>query len=194
MNRAELVNYLIAARGYRSYLEIGCAGNWTFDQVRAAEKTGVDPVAGGTERCTSDQFFARSGRRFDLVLIDGDHHAAQVGTDLGNALGHLNEGGAIVLHDCLPETEKQQEIGPGGFWIGDGWRAVAALAASGEADVRTGAFDCGCAVVFRRRRRRRPGSAGYHDGATWADYEAHHQEWLGVMDWGALKEWIDRHE
>lgn len=39
------------------------------------------------------------GQWFDLVFIDGDHTEARVCEDVREALGHVNLGGLIVLHD-----------------------------------------------------------------------------------------------
>lgn len=108
MQRWDLLNALIRWRGLTSYLELGCHENATFRAVECAEKVGVDPLRGGTLRLTSDEFFARNDRTFDLILIDGLHTFAQSLCDVCNSLSVLSSGGVIVLHDCLPETEAQQ--------------------------------------------------------------------------------------
>jgi predicted O-methyltransferase YrrM len=51
---------------------------------------------------TSDAFFERSMVKFDVIFIDGLHEEHQVDRDIVNSLQHLNPGGIIVLHDCLP--------------------------------------------------------------------------------------------
>jgi Methyltransferase domain len=62
---------------------------------------------------TSDEFFANGNkawadgprRGFDLVFIDGLHHADQVKRDFENSLRCLSDTGFILIHDVLPENE-----------------------------------------------------------------------------------------
>src|SRR6185437_11316218 len=102
-----LLNRLIQARGYRSYLEIGCDRDATFRRIVVDEKVGVDPARGGTWRGTSDEFFAQNARRFDLIFVDGDHHAEQAWRDVCHALEAREPGGCVVCHDALPRSERQ---------------------------------------------------------------------------------------
>ena len=133
--RTDIVNHLIRRNGYRRYLEIGVRrpeGN--FARVRAAEKHGVDPDPLGeiSHTMTSDEFFAQLGPDeppYDIVLIDGLHLDHQVMKDVENALEHLSEGGAIVLHDVNPVEESQQveEYDGVSSWTGTVWKAWAHL-------------------------------------------------------------------
>jgi hypothetical protein len=43
MNRWDVINRLIEKYGYKDYLEIGYYKGWSFDNVKAATKTAVDP-------------------------------------------------------------------------------------------------------------------------------------------------------
>jgi len=74
-NRIALVNFLVSStKGWNAeYLEIGCAGNDLFDSVAAKNKVGVDPVGGGTKRTTSDEFFVKNEKQFDVIFVDGLH-------------------------------------------------------------------------------------------------------------------------
>ena len=47
----------------------------------------------------SDKFFETCNEKYDLIFIDGSHDYSQSKRDLGNSLGHLNDGGYIVMHD-----------------------------------------------------------------------------------------------
>jgi hypothetical protein len=78
--RTDLLNHLIATRGYRDYLEIGVRDRrHNFDKVRAPGiKHGVDPDPRRpiSHVMTSDAFFAQtSSVVYDLVFIDGLHIA-----------------------------------------------------------------------------------------------------------------------
>lgn len=64
--------------------------------------------------------------KFDIIFIDGLHHSEQVIKDILNSLEILNEGGAIVMHDCLPTSEFMQIIPmqpDHNEWTGDTWKA-----------------------------------------------------------------------
>ncbi|HEY1929067.1 MAG TPA: class I SAM-dependent methyltransferase [Caulobacteraceae bacterium] len=149
-NRISVVNLLMAGRPDGRYLEIGCADNVLFDAVLATDKTGVDPVRGGTHRMTSDAFFAAyDGPPFDVIFIDGLHLYPQVRRDLVNALRHLAPGGWIGMHDMLPRDwleEHVPQIRTSG-WTGDGWKAAFELAAAAEIDFRLITIDYGVLVA-----------------------------------------------
>ena len=121
MNRIDLINAFIRARNYTRYLEIGCAGDASFNGVSCEQKVGVDPARGGTLRMTSDEFFALASEPFDIILVDGDHSHAQVHRDIMNGLRLLKPGGVLVMHDCLPPTGQHE----GSDFCGTSWRAFA---------------------------------------------------------------------
>jgi predicted O-methyltransferase YrrM len=50
-------------------------------------------------------FMRETTRRFDFIFLDGDHAGPTVYTELSAALGILNSGGAILLHDFYPRGE-----------------------------------------------------------------------------------------
>ena len=99
MNRMQIINSLIATHGFQSYLEVGVSKKRTSDAVKGvARKVGVDPSprCGATYTMTSDEFFAKTGDTFDLISIEGSHHAEQVYRDVLNSLRILREGGVNV--------------------------------------------------------------------------------------------------
>ncbi len=124
----DLINFLIAQSGYKSYLEIGIADGANLRSVRVEHKIGVDPstCAPSDYQITSDEFFRINDKTFDIIFIDGLHICEQVLRDVDNSLKCLNPGGIIVMHDCLPETPQQQYRVPViGAWNGDVWKAAA---------------------------------------------------------------------
>jgi hypothetical protein len=101
------------------YLEIGCLGGDLVASLKTKLAVGVDinthadwatylgkaePGTKEFHQCTSNEFFAKDTRQWDLIFIDGDHSATQVRTDVVNSLEHLEEGGLICMHDTLPPT------------------------------------------------------------------------------------------
>jgi hypothetical protein len=152
MDRIQLINLLIERRGYKRYLEIGCFADECFNQVRAESKVGVDPVSGGTIRKTSDAFFESAiaaGEHFDIIFIDGLHHHDQVYRDVENSLMCLSEGGAILLHDCLP-PDHHHEMDPVTNEItlcGTVWRAFVQFRKRLDLDAIVGDFDYGVGLI-----------------------------------------------
>lgn len=133
MDKEAIINQIIKENGYRSYLEIGYGDGYCFNRIECKYKAAVDPEAPegeGLYKMTSDEFFAgpvdgaHGGNGFDVVFIDGLHHADQVRKDVINASKVLSENGVILLHDIAPEDEaqtivpRQQKV-----WTGDVFKA-----------------------------------------------------------------------
>jgi hypothetical protein len=158
--RYHLLNYLVRTRGYQRYLEIGVRNpRFNFAKIKAVHKESVDPTPRGTAThvATSDEFFAGLAqaperRRFDLVFIDGLHLAEQVERDVVNSLEHLDDGGALVLHDCNPPSEDAQteEFGDKPVWTGTVWKAWVKLRATRpDLRMRVIDIDLGCGIIER---------------------------------------------
>ena len=161
-HHSELINYLIEKFELKSYLEIGTFNrSHNFDLIKVAAKTCVDPdqAAEADHACTSDEFFAANksawhvgeDKKFDLIFIDGLHHADQVKKDFENALDCLTRRGFIVLHDCNPPTEATTCVPRGSQreWCGDVYKFACRLQEYNIIDFVTLDFDYGCAVVWR---------------------------------------------
>jgi hypothetical protein len=164
MTRTDLINSIIARRGYRSYLEVGVKDvDYHFAHVRCERKCGVDPdpaVAGIAWHMGSDAFFRANTAGFDLIFIDGLHEEAQVDTDLCNALRCLNPGGVIVLHDCLPPDEWHQrpaaEYRAGDNWNGTVWKSALKCFAASPWKCCVVDCDWGCGVIDTAAPAERP--------------------------------------
>lgn len=140
MNRIQIIQKYIDKYGYKSYLEIGVQAGHCFAAINCEIKVGVDPdtASAATIHKTSDEFFqilntdytwlfqgAKEKPKFDIIFIDGLHHAEQVEKDIINSLACLSEGGTILMHDCKPESEFMQLIPltTQNEWTGDTWKA-----------------------------------------------------------------------
>lgn len=127
MTRIDIINRLINRYGYKTYLEIGVQYGYCFKHIHAKSKTGVDPdprTGLVTHGIKSDDFFRLNTMTYDIVFIDGLHEAGQVERDIYNSLDCLNPGGAVVLHDCLPQSEIMQKVPrQTKVWTGDVWKA-----------------------------------------------------------------------
>jgi hypothetical protein len=154
--RWDILNYLVDKNKYKSYLEIGVQDyNSNCGKVIAEHKVAVDPFPRG--KCdfvgTSDSYFnyISDDVKFDLIFIDGLHHSDQVVKDIDNSLNHLNEGGTIVVHDCLPENfSNQVKIDHGGEWTGDVWKVGLELMETNNVDFFVVKADHGIGVVQKK--------------------------------------------
>ena len=129
MHRWDFINHLIDKYGYKRYLEIGLEAGINYQKVQCEVKESVDPASNPTHKMTSDEYFERiapTQDKWDIVFIDGLHHADQVARDIQNSLSRLTENGSIVLHDCNPIYELHQRVPrASAHWNGDVWKAVA---------------------------------------------------------------------
>jgi hypothetical protein len=126
--RTEIINEIIANNQFKTYLEIGLGNCKNFDAINCDKKIGVDPLV-IREKClhlTSDEFFEINLIKFDLIFIDGLHHADQLEKDIFNAYNCLTPGGIILIHDVNPTTSQMQQIPRGDQvqWTGNVWRCA----------------------------------------------------------------------
>lgn len=134
VKRHHIINFLIEKYNLVNYLEIGVFKGENIREIKAKHKDGVDPGAEGyvvsevNYPCTSDEFFElikdHPEIKYDIIFIDGLHHADQVDKDISNSLKHLVGGGFIVLHDCNPVSYDAQKVPRETIaWNGDVWKA-----------------------------------------------------------------------
>ena len=155
----QLLNALIEKYGLKSYLEIGVqnpANN--FNLISCKLKTGVDPECEWTNEInnvTSDEFFERyyskvnNRTTFDLVFIDGLHHADQVKRDFENSLRCLSDNGFIVIHDVLPDEEQFTQVPRSTKkWFGNVYQFAMTLNQYDGIGFVTFNIDCGCTLVW----------------------------------------------
>lgn len=149
--RWDLIKYLINKYNYENYLEIGCDKDQLFSKISINNKYGVDPVSGGNIRETSDIFFSKNNKKFDIVFIDGLHHYEQVIKDINNSLKILNKNGIVLVHDCLPRTRAHQSIPRyRGSWNGDVWKSIVELRTKKDLDIFTCQIDYGIGVIRKK--------------------------------------------
>ena len=153
-NRFEIINKIINYKNYKKYLEIGCFKDENFDKININYKVGVDPVSGGTIRDTSDNYFIKNKDNFDIIFIDGLHHYEQVKKDILNSLNFLNDGGIILVHDCLPSRARDQMI-PRSHenWNGDVWKAIVEFRTKKDLDTYVCMADQGLGLIIKRENR-----------------------------------------
>ena len=112
---------------------------------------GVDPISGGTIRCSSNDFFQNNSNSFDIIFIDGLHHYKQVLSDIKRSLNILNDNGFILVHDCLPKSLAQQAVPRyRGYWNGDVWKSIVELRTKNYLDITTCQIDFGISIIRKK--------------------------------------------
>ena len=171
MIRTSVINSLIKKNNYKSYLEIGVNDpDNNFNLIECEIKECVDPYTAEsfavtnlpdlskndtsflTYRMTSDEFFDKVNKKYDLIFIDGLHTEEQTSRDLMNAMYHLNPGGKIVLHDSCPYHEEYQvanaeDAEDGVPWLGQVWKTIYKLHDAGDFYYNTIAYEPGLTIV-----------------------------------------------
>jgi len=183
MNRISIIQSLIDKNNYKSYLEIGVQAGHVLTTIQCETKIGVDPDTGSaaTIHKTSDDFFAENKAKFDIIFIDGLHHAEQVIKDIDNSLKVLKKGGTIVMHDCLPTTKRMQEIPlqEQAEWTGDVWKAfVAYRCLKDNLEMCVVDTDWGCGII---RVGKQDKLVLNTDAPTYEDFIKNKNEWMNVI-------------
>ena len=187
MNRTEFIQHIINQIGTKSYLEVGTQYCTNFNKIECIKKVGVDPgdFEGEYKRMTSDDYFAECSEVFDVIFIDGLHHADQALKDVKNALAHIQKNGIIIMHDCNPYSKETQEIPETHMagWTGNVWRAFLNMRRFKELtcicfDVCTGMgfvqiVPCDNFITL---------TAQEIDDLTYEDFDANRKELLNLQD------------
>jgi len=134
IKRYDIINHIIGKYNLTNYLEIGVFQGENIRKINASHKDGVDPGHEGyvvpevNYPLTSDSFFEfikdHEDIKYDIIFIDGLHHADQVEKDIKNSLKHLVPNGFIIMHDCNPVSYETQIVPRETIaWTGNVWKA-----------------------------------------------------------------------
>lgn len=127
MKRTTLLQNIIDAGQFKSYLEIGTYKGMSLLPLKCKYKIAVDPSFKISSKdknrwlfknlcnfrnkyyeLTSDDFFQTKSneiKKQDLIFIDGLHTFEASLKDVLNSIKLLNDNGVIMMHDCLPPHE-----------------------------------------------------------------------------------------
>jgi hypothetical protein len=122
--RYDIINTLIKHFNYKTYLELGVRNKECFNKIDIENKYCVDcnPKYNATYVMTTDAFFNKNKKRYDIIFIDACHHWGMVKKDIKNSLECLNNNGTIVVHDIIPRDEISQRTPPiTQHYQGNGW-------------------------------------------------------------------------
>ena len=158
-NRISFVSLATQTFKNCEYLEIGCDNNVCFHSIPVVNKIGVDPEKGGNLKDTSDNFFKKNKKNFDVIFIDGLHHYEQCRKDIINSLKVLNKNGFIFLHDMIPRSWLEENVPRlSGLWSGDVWKVALELIKTKGIDFFVIEADHGVGVIKKREQ-----DVIYHD-------------------------------
>ena len=189
--RWDLIKYLIDKNGYSDYLEIGCDRDQLFSKIEIKNKTGVDPVSGGTIRKTSDDFFRENNKKFDIIFIDGLHVYEQVKKDILNSVNCLKENGIILVHDCMPDSLSKQAVPRYRMvWNGDVWKAIVDLRQDKNLEIFTCEMDQGVGVIRKNNNSSVLEIKKQISELKFKDYFSNYKEYLRVISIDDLKKKI----
>ena len=193
MNHFKIVTFFAEQFGSQSYLEIGCAENATFKRVKCSIKVGVDPHSGGTERMTSDNFFAQNTEKFDLIFIDGLHLHEQVIRDVNNSLNILNENGTILVHDCNPyRYTSQLRYAVHGEWNGDVWKAICFFRQRKDLKIYVTKEYFGVGIIRKQRNKNPLVLKTKIKDLTWFNLVKNRKEFLNLRKWENIKSYYEK--
>ena len=182
MKRFELINSLIKHFNYKTYLEIGYRKGHCFNRVIIDDKQSVDPdnTWGPTFALTSNEFFEKNSKIYDIIFIDGLHLHEQVRKDIANGLKFLSENGTIVCHDMLPVNEGEQirEYTPGKVWTGDVWKEWVRLRMTDNTlDMKVVKTDHGCGIIRKGKQELVP----LRENLTFEDLKQNYKSFLNII-------------
>ena len=158
--RYDIINAFVKKYNYVNYLEIGVRKGANLREVIAEHKDGVDPGIESTLTTetnypiTSDKFFElihNHDIKYDIIFVDGLHHAPQVHKDIINSLNHLKPTGTIICHDMNPLweiTQRRESVKECKYWNGDCWKAYIKLRSErSDLEMYVVNTDHGCGVI-----------------------------------------------
>lgn len=187
-SRLFVVQSFIDKKKLNSYLEIGTFDDELFKHIKCKKKIGVDPFTGGTHRMTSDEFFYKNKDKFDCIFIDGLHHYNQVKKDINNSLKFINDGGIVLIHDCLPQNIEAQSVPRTTIdWNGDVWKAFVEIRTNSNLNTYTCLADHGIGVILKGKNEN-PLNLNIKDykKLKFLDYYKNHYEMMNIIEYEDL--------
>ena len=187
--RTIIINELIKANNYQTYLELGVDTGNNFSNINCKYVRGVDLslISGHFSHLnhrlfigTTNQYFDTIPESFDIIFIDADHESGQWLLDVENSLDRLNDGGVIVCHDVLPEKEEHQMIPRvSEQWTGDVWKGWMHLRNT-RPDLTMAVInqDWGCGLIKVGKQKC---TNVLDEDLTWSNFRVRKKKWLPIV-------------
>jgi len=136
---------------------------------------------------TSDTFFLKNKKTFDIIFIDGLHIYDQVKRDVLNSIKVLNKNGLILLHDCLPRKISEQHVPRmRNLWTGDVWKVIVDLRTNKNLDTYTLIADMGIGIVLKRKNRNLLKLDKEFKKLNFKDYFYNHKKFMNLISYSKL--------
>lgn len=188
-NHTELLNAIIEKYNLKSYIELGVqTPEQNFYKINVPLRLGVDPCLPDLPSPqarynlisdTSDSFFDKLSsiwldrwpQKYDLIFIDGLHHADQVKRDFENSLRCLSDNGFILIHDTLPDEEQYTTVPrETRRWYGNVFAWAMTLNQYDGIGFVTFNIDCGCTLVWKMPEKK--AAPKLTDEMNWETYKS----------------------
>ena len=158
---SNLIKWMVRLTNCQSYLELGVEYGLNIQEIKNLVKicVGVDINVvdiidkGNIEfyQMTTDDFFSKNKRTFDIIFVDANHNFEQVKKDFDNSVKILNEFGVIILHDTDPIIEEL--LTPG--HCDDSYKIVDYISSKKDLNIITLPIqETGLTLVMRKKDRR----------------------------------------
>lgn len=183
MDKSVIINRIIESVKGDSYLEVGYGNGRNFNQIECDNKNAIDPNSTHKEcdKITSDDFFKMLPNVcYDVIFIDGLHHADQVRRDIINSM--KCNAKAIIMHDTIPPTKDHQIVPRKQLsWTGDCWRAVVGFKqAYPEVKMETYRADYGLTVIYPEGKKVKKNFENMD--MSYDDFKSNEIELLNIID------------
>lgn len=196
MQRYDIINAFIKKHDYKSYLEIGTQNRANcINKIECNIRMCVDPDenAKADYVMTSDEYFNMNKNKFDIIFIDGLHHADQVMKDITNSLECLHDNGTIVIHDCNPKEEIHQKVPrESKIWNGDVWKTFVSLRRH-RSDLLMFVVDTdyGCGVIRKHKENESSLTLAIgEDDIQWQKFVKNKTLWLNLITVNYFQEYM----
>src|SRR5262245_25742999 len=169
-NKADLINHLADARGYRCYLEV-CTptSGGRYAEIKRSkfascvrlmyrcpesydDGMGIDYRSADLDITECLTKMGEDGLRVDIALLDSFHEYEQSLRDLTEFFSFISEGGTLVVHDCMPpRVDIAQPTFMPGEWSGATHQAFIDFV-SNRNDLEFYAVDTdyGCGIIHKQ--------------------------------------------
>lgn len=156
---SSFIKWLVRFTNCRNYLELGVEYGLNIQEIKTLvdlcvgvdindiqDKEGIDFY-----QMTTDEFFKKNKKNFDIIFIDANHKFEQVQKDFDNSLKILNKFGIIILHDTDPIIEELM----GDSYCSDSYKIVDYISKKKNLNIITLPIqETGMTLVMRKSDRR----------------------------------------
>jgi hypothetical protein len=199
--KADLINHLADARGYRYYLEV-CTptSGGRYAEIKRSkfasclrlmyrcpesyhDGMAIDYRITDLDITECLTRMRDDARRVDIALLDSFHEYEQSLRDLTEGFGLISEGGTLVVHDCMPpRVEIAQPKFMPGEWSGATYEAFIDFVSNrSDLEFYTVDTDYGCGIIHKQ-------SAGAESAEAASSIDERNERNQALANWQAQRD------